>query len=105
MSLSVKIIDNETGEVFIDEPNCQGVMGAAIAPNRESSSIFNRSHTQCFAYIRCNKIGIYHLFTGVQRILFDTQRKHPDLDEVAGTIAKLDELSEMIEKFGYKDGD
>ncbi len=98
MSLSVKIVDNETGEVYTDISDATCIMGA-IARNGEDVNNVNTLHVQTkeLAYVRCNRATIYYIMTALQRIIVDTHRRYPGIEHI-GDILK------MLKKMGGADG-
>lgn len=97
MSLSVRIVDNDTGEAYVDIPNATCVMGAVsfVGEKDDQRSTFHVK-TKQFAYVRCNLATIYHILTSLQQVIVNTQRKYPGIEKVG-------EILEFLKKRG-KDG-
>lgn len=90
MSLSVKIIDNATGEVLVDEPECAAVAGA-VAKFGEYN-VFGKTHdtrVTSFSYIRGNTETIYHLLTALQKTMVAIQTRHPRAEKIGQMIEAL----------------
>lgn len=79
MSLSVKIIDNDTGRVLVDAPDSIGVMGV-VATHGDQYVEGKTEHIwiNSFGYVRCNSVAIYQMLTGLQKVMIDTQRRYPE---------------------------
>lgn len=99
MSLSVKIIDNDTGEVLVDTPNSVGLMGV-VASNGEQHIAGKTEHigVKSYAYVRCNRVAIYYMLEGLQKILIDTQRKYPNIERTGELLKLLSDTGSIIDK-------
>lgn len=99
MSLSVKIIDNDTGEVLVDEPESIGVMGV-VTTHGEQYVEGKTEHLgiKSFGYVRCNRVAIYHMLTGLQKVIVDTQTKYPGIEKIGERLKLMGEIDDFIER-------
>lgn len=93
MSFSIKIVDNNTGEVGVEHTDARGIMCVVGLSDC----------TRCVSMFRGNAIDLYGMVEALQHLLIQTNEKHPELD----TVGKVIELKKTLDDLtsGGKSGD
>ena len=99
MSMAVRIIDTETGEVLLDVSDATCAMGV-IVRNGEEHIPGEREHmvTKQFSYVRCNMVSLYRAITGLRGVIVATQTKFPKVNNVG-------EILNLLKGLDDEDGD
>ena len=80
MSFKVTIINNENGEVLVNEENAVAVIGA----------ITNADHTQGVGYTNCNALRLAESVRGARASISALLKSHPEIEllvRLAGVIS------------------
>lgn len=75
----VLVIDNETGEEIVNEPRAAGFLG--VIGNDEDM------HSVC--QMRCDGLKTVQMIGGMQNLLMQIQKGHPELDALAALVAMM----------------
>lgn len=69
MSYKITIIDNENGEVFLNEENAKAIIGA----------IASEEGVHCVSHVKCNGLELLAALEGTDRAKDTLLKKHPEL--------------------------
>ena len=87
MSLTVKIVDNETGRVVLNENNADVLMGV-VGRGGDIHSI---------THIKCKGIELAHAAMFLQKILEGMCTKHPEINPIIRMLSYFDELEGLTD--------
>lgn len=87
MSFTVKIVDNETNKVLIDEPHARAIIGAADTPNY--------THGMCF--VRCNIESLMHALNTAEEAISKLEAEVPGVDLLRKAFKGLKKMKQEEE--------
>lgn len=88
MSFSIKITDNNTGEVLVDETEAKAIIG----------SVGCNSSVGAMCFVRCSPSCLYRTVSGTQAILTKIGEDHPELMVIAEIAEKMNKVKEILEE-------